>query len=91
MTEMMTEEAQLVDLFPYEESKDSDRRTHVVRAGDNPHIGELSWTGQDVVDAARIAGLEVKALCGYVWVPKHNPEKFDACKTCLDIWSKMGA
>jgi len=78
----------LGELFPYEDSDDPNKKAHVVRAGDNPHIGAPDWTGQEVVDAARALGLEVTALCGYKWIPKHNPANHDACGTCLDIWGR---
>ena len=35
------------------------------------------------LDIARATDQKITALCGYTWVPKHNPEKFDICEPCL--------
>lgn len=74
-------------MFPYEEPKDDDpdRRTHIVNPPMNLHIWKPGMRAQDIVDTARLLGEVVQALCGYVFVPKHNPEKFDACEACLQV------
>ena len=71
------------DLIPYEESKDSNRLTHIVNPPGNLHIWRIGMTAQDVVNAARLLGKEVSALCGYRWVPAHDPELFDVCPACM--------
>lgn len=81
----------LEDLFPHEDIDDGkDHKTHIVTEAMNDHIWEAGMNAQDVVDIARAVGEEVVALCGYRWIPKRNPEKYDLCKTCADIWSKAG-
>ena len=79
------------EVLPYEDSNDPDRRTHIVSPPENVHIWQPGMEAQDVVDVARATGQEVTALCGYKFVPKHNPDKFDACDTCMkiaaEIWS----
>ena len=35
------------------------------------------------------AGTPVVALCGKVWVPTKNPEKFPVCPECKEIWQSM--
>lgn len=72
-------------LFEYEESDDPNRKTHIINPPKNIHIWREGMTAQDVVDIARATGQEVVALCGYRWVPKHNPEKFDVCDACMKI------
>lgn len=74
-------------LFPYEETDDPNKRAHIVNPPMNSH---LPWfrpgmSGQDVVDTARLMGDEITALCGYKFVPKHNPEKMDACEPCFKV------
>lgn len=79
------------EFMPYEEEDDGkEHRTHIVMAGDNPHISE----GDDldalqIVDIARMRGDEVIALCGYKWVPKRNPEKYPLCNGCMKMWGEM--
>jgi len=74
-------------MFPYEEPSDNDpnRRTHIVNPPMNQHIWKPGMRAQDIVDTARLLGEEIQALCGYIFVPKHNPEKFDACEACLQV------
>lgn len=77
-------------VIPYEDSNDSARRTHIVNPPMNYHIQKGQYlTPQQIVDIARLSGLEVVALCGYRWVPKHNPEKFDICDTCIKIAGQL--
>lgn len=69
-----------------EGSKDDNLR-HIVRPGDNPWASKIMSDpkGQDVVDIARVRGLEVTALCGKVWVPKSNGAGRDTCDTCMGM------
>lgn len=75
----------LTELFEYEESDDPNRKTHIVNPPKNIHIWRQGMTAQDIVDIARATGQEVIALCGYRWVPKHNPDKFEVCRSCFKI------
>lgn len=38
---------------------------------------------------AMVNGTPVVALCGKVWVPTRNPERFPVCPLCKDIYDKM--
>lgn len=84
-----TTELTLEQLVPYEDSNDPNRQTHIVRPPENKHIYEIGMTARDIVDVARALGLEVVALCGYRWIPKHNPEKFEVCDKCFQIASNL--
>lgn len=76
----------IVDLIPYEDTNDGkDHLTHIVNPPANRHIGFPGMKAQDIVDIARIRGVEVTALCGYTWVPKRNPEKYPVCQPCVDV------
>ena len=80
------EQITLTDVVPYEETNDPNARTHIVNPPMNGHIQQgVFMTAQEIVNKARFLGLEVVALCGYRWVPKHNPEKYDACEACMKI------
>lgn len=76
----------IVDVVPYDETDDGNQHlTHIVNPPKNIHIWREGMSAQDVVDIARVQGLEVTALCGYTWVPKRNPEQHDVCQACMDI------
>ena len=51
----------------------------------NLHIFRPWMSTQDIVDIARVRGLEVVALCGYRWVPRSNPENMPTCDDCVRI------
>jgi len=41
-----------------------------------------------IVESA-VLGNAVTALCGKVWVPSRDPQKFPVCPTCKDIYENM--
>ena len=61
---------------PITDDGDHDRFSHYVRKG-------------LIVDSA-ITGAPVRALCGKVWTPGRDPEKFPVCPECRDIISDDG-
>jgi hypothetical protein len=38
---------------------------------------------------AMVMGTPVIALCGKVWTPSRDPQKFPVCPECKDIWESM--
>jgi hypothetical protein len=38
---------------------------------------------------AMVMGTPVIALCGKVWVPSRNPDRFPVCPECKEIWESM--
>ena len=89
MTDTLLEIVEATELFPYEEDNDPRRRTHIFNPPSNLHIWKQGMSGQDVVDIARLNGLEIIALCGYTWIPKHNPEKYDVCEPCFKVAAEL--
>ncbi|WP_136313832.1 DUF3039 domain-containing protein [Actinomyces procaprae] len=41
------------------------------------------------VEAAMRTGRPVVALCGKLWVPKHDASKYPVCPTCKQIYEQM--
>lgn len=50
---------------------DHDRFSHYVKKGD--------------IVRANIEGVPVRALCGKVWIPNRDPNRYPVCKTCEEI------
>lgn len=75
----------------YEDIQDehSEHLTHIVNPPSNLHIWKQGMSAQEIVDIARAKGLQVVALCGKVWVPKRNPDKYDVCLTCVEIAAEL--
>jgi len=79
---------------PYEKTDDPQWRTHIINPPANLHIWEPGMSMKDVLHVARSQRLEVVALCGFRFIPVHDPEDFDACEECMrlagEIMSSMG-
>ncbi len=57
------------------EKGDHDRYSHYVK--------------KDKILASALSGKPVIALCGKVWTPGRDPEKFPVCPTCKEIYEKL--
>ena len=60
---------------PLLDDGDHDRFSHYARKSD---IVKSTVTGRPIV-----------SLCGKVWVPGRDPEKFPVCPECKDVWEKF--
>lgn len=86
MTVTLDENLTITSLIPYEDDGDvKNHRTHIVNPPMNMHIWEPGMDTREIVEIARMTDQFVVALCGYRWVPKRNPDKYDACSECMKI------
>jgi hypothetical protein len=44
------------------------------------------YVPKDKLMDAMVNGTPVVALCGKVWIPSRNPQKFPVCPDCKEIW-----
>jgi len=74
-------------IVPYEDTDDPLHRTHIINPPNNRHLPwwDSALDAQDIVDIARTTGDEIVALCGYKFVPKANPDKYDVCDPCMRV------
>lgn len=68
---------------------DHDRFTHIVLEGYTPKNGDFVALGNSVVEGM-VNATPVTALCGKVWVPGGDPQKYQLCPTCKEIATSMG-
>lgn len=68
-----------------DESQKDDKKRHIVNPPNNLHIWKPGMAAQDIVDIARVRGIEVVALCGKTWVPNNNVAGRGTCDDCLRI------
>jgi hypothetical protein len=68
---------------------DHERFTHLVLEGYTPKDGEFVALDNSVV-AGMINATPVRALCGKVWVPGRDPQKYPLCPTCKEIATSLG-
>lgn len=68
---------------------DHERFTHLVLEGYTPKDGEFVALGNSVVEGM-VNASPVRALCGKVWVPGRDPQKYPLCPTCREIALSLG-
>ncbi|MHB2028920.1 MAG: DUF3039 domain-containing protein [Acidimicrobiales bacterium] len=68
---------------------DHERFTHLVLEGYTPKHGDFVALENSVV-AGMVNATPVRALCGKVWVPGRDPQKYPLCPTCKEIAESMG-
>lgn len=56
---------------------------------DGDHERFSHYVKKDKILASALSGKPVIALCGKVWVPGRDPEKFPVCPTCKEIYEKL--
>ncbi|MEL4358700.1 MULTISPECIES: DUF3039 domain-containing protein [unclassified Luteococcus] len=64
-----------------------DERTQEMEAGDQERFSH--YVPKAKLTEAMVMGTPVVALCGKVWVPSRNPEKFPVCPECKEIWESL--
>lgn len=65
-----------------------DERTEQ-RTEDGDHEKFSHYVPKDELTEAMVMGTPVIALCGKVWTPSRDPERFPVCPECKDIWESM--
>ena len=64
-----------------------DRRTVPTDEGDHERFSH--YVEKDKLTEAMVMGTPVVALCGKVWVPSRDPEKYPVCPECKDAWENL--
>lgn len=85
----MAERIENLTLTPDYEPDDPNKKAHVIGPAANRDLWAPGMEAQDVVNLARDLQIELTALCGHVFIPKHNPENHDLCQPCIKIWDGM--
>ncbi|MDR1386589.1 MAG: DUF3039 domain-containing protein [Propionibacteriaceae bacterium] len=57
-----------------------------VSAEDGDHERYSHYVDKDKLTQAIVLGTPVVALCGKIWVPNRDPEKYPVCPECKEIW-----
>ena len=56
---------------------------------DGDHDRFSHYVQKDKILESAVTGKPVIALCGKVWVPGRDPEKFPVCPDCKKIYDRM--
>lgn len=68
---------------------DHERMTHIVLEGFRRKRGKFLPTGTNIVESM-VTGTPVRALCGKVWVPNRDPNRYPLCPTCSEVARARG-
>lgn len=58
---------------------------------DGDHDRFSHYVQKDKILKSALSGKPVIALCGKVWTPGRDPQKFPICPTCKEIYEKLKA
>jgi hypothetical protein len=56
---------------------------------DGDHERFSHYVPKDKLTDAMVNGTPVIALCGKVWVPSRDPQRFPVCPECKEIWASL--
>ena len=59
------------------------------RTDEGDHERFSHYVPKEKLTEAMVLGTPVVALCGKVWVPSRDPERFPVCPECKDAWENM--
>ena len=65
-----------------------EERTSNVDEGDHERFAH--YVEKDKIVESAVTGAPVRALCGKVWVPGRNPERYPVCPTCKEVAESLG-
>ena len=58
-----------------------------IEEGDHERFSH--YVQKEKIRASALSGKPVIALCGKVWTPGRDPEKFPVCPTCKEIYDGL--
>ena len=58
-----------------------------IEEGDHERFSH--YVRKEAIVESAVTGKPVKALCGKIWIPNRDPEKFPVCPTCKEIYSGL--
>lgn len=64
-----------------------DERTVLEDEGDHDRFSH--YVPKAKLTEAIVNGTPVVALCGKVWVPSRNPDRYPVCPDCKEIWESL--
>jgi len=69
------------------DERTQERPDYRVEEGDHERFSH--YVPKDKLTEAMVMGTPVVALCGKVWVPSRDPDRFPVCPECKEAWENM--
>jgi hypothetical protein len=60
-----------------------------LRLDEGDHERFSHYADKDKIMEAMVNGTPVRALCGKVWVPSRDPQRFPVCPECKEIYDSI--
>lgn len=76
-----------IQLSPGVETIEDRRTEEAFDEGDHDKFSH--YARKDKLTEAMVMGTPVVALCGKVWVPSRDPQKYPVCPECKEIWESL--
>jgi hypothetical protein len=57
--------------------------------GDGDHERFAHYVDKNKIVESAVTGTPVIALCGKVWLPNRDPQRFPVCPECKKIWESL--
>jgi hypothetical protein len=67
----------------------TEERVAPVSTDEGDHEKFSHFVKKDKIVESAVLGSAVVALCGKVWVPSRDPQKFPVCPECKEIWESL--
>jgi Protein of unknown function (DUF3039) len=64
-----------------------EKQSKLIEPGDHERFSH--YVRKEKIVESAVLGVPVTALCGKVWVPGRDPEKFPVCPTCREIYEGL--
>lgn len=77
----------MTELSPGAQTILDERTEHRLDDGDHERFSH--YVPKDKLTEAMVMGTPVIALCGKVWVPSRDPQKYPVCPECKEIWASL--
>lgn len=62
--------------------------SEVTQEGDHDKMAHIVYPKEAITEAL-VTGNPVRALCGKMWTPSHDPERYPVCKTCIETFEEV--
>jgi hypothetical protein len=59
------------------------------RLDEGDHERFAHYADKDKILEAAVTGTPIRALCGKVWVPSRDPQRFPVCPECKEIYESL--
>jgi len=67
----------------------TEERVRPVPTDDGDHERFSHYVQKDKIVESAVTGTPVIALCGKVWIPGRDPQKYPVCPECKEIWQSL--